>query len=615
MKPILFIAPFKSLASIAKKVIEEKKLDIPVIVAANERAIDFVKNASKEYVIISRGGTAEDLKNIQGKVIIEVTSTFSDIFFSIEYLMEKGYKKIAIVTRDNVIDHIGRTFNILATEIHLCPCKSDSEIHTTIAKLGHEGIDAVIGCNEAVKAAKKINIMTTYLQSGRLSVERAIDEAVTLVKTKQQERMQLDSLNAVIGNIQEGIVILDHEHKPVFYNAIAEHVFDKTKYKDWYKEVAPYLAEPKEEQLVDISGNKLLLKFISLKTGGEYGTDVLVFQEVKRIEHFEQKIRLSAHQKGLYAKHYFTDIMCCSEKMKELIHKAEKFARTNANVLIYGETGTGKEGMAQSIHNASERAKEPFVSVNCASLPPSLIESELFGYVDGAFTGARKAGKRGLFELAHKGTVFLDEIGELPRNLQGRLLRVLQEREVMRVGDDRIIPLDLRVICATNMDLQKLIKQGEFREDLYYRINVLKLILPPLRERKEDILDLMQFYLNKYGEKLNKKIEITAKASKCLQNYYWPGNVRELKNIAEVLSLECNDVIDDKKVVSALSDNGIKEEENTDRETLQIRIKDSMKEMEGEIIKQMLTRYTPEEICVKLRMSRVTLWRKCQSVS
>lgn len=226
------------------------------------------------------------------------------------------------------------------------------------------------------------------------------------------------------------------------------------------------------------------------------------------------------------------------QNMEQLVEKAKLFARTDSTVLIYGETGTGKEVLAQSIHNHSHRKSEPFVSLNCASLPPSLIESELFGYAEGAFTGARKQGKKGLFELANKGTIFLDEIGELTLDVQSRLLRVLQEREVMRVGDDKIIPLDVRVICATNRDLLKMASQGTFRLDLYYRINVLQLRIPALRERPKDIYELFTTYTKSFlGKAQSQNLTIDDDALCFLQSYPWPGNIRQLRNVSEAIVL------------------------------------------------------------------------------
>jgi transcriptional regulator with PAS, ATPase and Fis domain len=207
-------------------------------------------------------------------------------------------------------------------------------------------------------------------------------------------------------------------------------------------------------------------------------------------------------------------------------------------VLIMGESGTGKEMFAQSIHNASSRRKGPFVAVNCAALPENLLESELFGYAEGAFTGASRGGKMGLFEMGHRGTIFLDEISEISPKLQGRLLRVLQEREIMRLGDDRVIPVDVRVITATNQDLGRMMQENLFRTDLYYRVDILRLVIPPLRERREDIVPMMRHFLEFYCLRSKKEFkEIDLDTQNLLSGYHWPGNVRELRNVAERLAV------------------------------------------------------------------------------
>ena len=207
-------------------------------------------------------------------------------------------------------------------------------------------------------------------------------------------------------------------------------------------------------------------------------------------------------------------------------------AKSDSSILITGESGTGKEMFAQSIHNSSKRKEFQFVAVNCGALPESLLESELFGYEEGAFTGAKRGGKPGLFELAHKGTLFLDEIEEMPLKLQRSLLRVLQEREVMRLGGDRLISVDIRLIAATNRDLKGLLSDGRFREDLYYRLNVLPLFVPPLRARKEDISSL----ISGFKKSFNWEFSLSASAGKAIFDYSWPGNIRQLRNCIEYIS-------------------------------------------------------------------------------
>jgi PAS domain S-box-containing protein len=267
---------------------------------------------------------------------------------------------------------------------------------------------------------------------------------------------------------------------------------------------------------------------VSKKTTGA----LAIINEFTEQEKNQHKLRVQLTGKGHRAKYRFEDIYGKSPVMIELKNMAERMARSESSVLISGETGTGKELFAQAIHNASRRKDYQFVAVNCAALPESLLESELFGYDEGSFTGARKGGKLGLFELAHKGTIFLDEIGEMALDLQARLLRVIQEREVMRIGGDRVIKIDIRVIAATNQDLKKLVKQGTFRKDLYYRLNVLPLETVPLRNSKEDIVLLS----DRIKQELKLEFELSQDAMKAFKEHVWEGNVRELRNCIEYLA-------------------------------------------------------------------------------
>lgn len=230
----------------------------------------------------------------------------------------------------------------------------------------------------------------------------------------------------------------------------------------------------------------------------------------------------------------FDDILGNSDSLKKVLDLGRLVAKGDSTVLIRGESGTGKELFARAIHMESLRREKPFVAINCAALPESLLESELFGYSDGAFTGASKGGKIGLIEHANYGTLFLDEIGELSPHLQVKLLRVLQEGQVRRIGNREERLIDVRIIAATNRNLEEMIKTGDFREDFYYRLNVVPIIIPPLRQRKEDILLLVRFILKKFNSRLGKKIQsVSEDALKCLMEYHWPGNVRELENVLE----------------------------------------------------------------------------------
>lgn len=249
----------------------------------------------------------------------------------------------------------------------------------------------------------------------------------------------------------------------------------------------------------------------------------------RQVNYFQEHI--NPHSTARYG---FEDIVFQSPGMTGLLEEAKKIAQTNSHVIIWGESGTGKELLAHALHKESSRSGKPFIRVNCGAIPKELFESELFGYAEGAFTGAVKGGKKGKFELAHQGTLFLDEIGELPLQMQVKLLRVIQEKELERVGDGRHIPIDVRIIAATNRHLKKMVDEGEFREDLYYRLNVFQLRLPALRERKEDVAPIVKNLLGILAKELDKPgLTLTADTLSVLENYQWPGNIRELRNVLE----------------------------------------------------------------------------------
>ena len=292
--------------------------------------------------------------------------------------------------------------------------------------------------------------------------------------------------------------------------------------------LAASLSEGREEKEVVYLGKKPYTLHLHFESPLQHRhcfillTPIAASSSEKRCSHGVKK-------NSLPAKYHFSDILGHSPAVQKAIRLAQYYSGTDETILIFGESGTGKELFAQSIHNASRRRQSPFVAVNCAAIPDTLIESELFGYEEGAFTGARKGGKQGLFQTADNGTIFLDEIGDIPLSLQSRLLRVLEEREVMPVGSTSVIPIDVRVICATNRNLNEMVRQGTFREDLYYRLKILPLVIPPLRERVEDIPELLHSMAE--GARLPAQLEHR------LLHYTWPGNVRELRAFSSNLTI------------------------------------------------------------------------------
>ncbi|MDM8127836.1 sigma 54-interacting transcriptional regulator, partial [Paraclostridium benzoelyticum] len=292
--------------------------------------------------------------------------------------------------------------------------------------------------------------------------------------------------------------------------------------------------EKVKDEVIKYKNKYLNINKYDIESFGKVTGSYYCIQEITYIKKLEQNLSKKLRDKGQVARYNFNDIKTESIKMKKSKDLGKKISKSDYTVLITGESGTGKELMAQSIHNESLRSKQPFIAINCAAMPENLLESELFGYEEGAFTGALKGGKKGLFEQAHNGTIFLDEIGDMPIYLQTKLLRVLQENQVMRVGGESVIDIDVRVIAATNKNLLEMIRQEKFRADLYYRINVLPINIPSLRERKEDISMMLNYFMKK-------KRNISDEAKEILNKYSWPGNIRELKNTAMYIDIMCMD--------------------------------------------------------------------------
>lgn len=469
-----------------------------------------------------------------------------------------------------------------------------------------------------------------------LDLKRAIQQ----VAIGSQLQQTLDELKNMLNYSFEAICILDKEGRITAYNEQAINMFTPTEDGNYTgKYFAELVTTLEKDEFNDVlkKGKSYYSRIINVndmigmlnitpnnKDDISHGA-VVHFTTIQQIEKMESQVKSEIYQKGHYAKYNFNDILGESEAITKSKKLGERFSKYNANILIYGESGSGKELFAQSIHNASFRSNQPFVAINCGSLPTNLLESELFGYVEGAFTGALKKGKKGLFEIANKGTIFLDEISEIDAQGQTRLLRVIEERCVMRIGDDKVIPIDVRVIAASNKNLRKLSKEGKFREDLYYRLNVLTLNIPPLRERGQDVIILANNLINNFGQDYNKKILLSKEAEKILLNISWDGNVRQLRNFCERLV-----IIADHKYIE---DNDIKEQlELTDLTLLQtgtelldshleeskmetVQAKGSLLEAEKNSICKALeeTKGNREKAAEILGISKSTLWRKIKA--
>ena len=354
-------------------------------------------------------------------------------------------------------------------------------------------------------------------------------------KLLNEKETTTDKLNTLIKLMNEGIIITDAFGRIYLTNEKANQLLaERSKVLLGFNidEILPELeVNSTKEKMIKTPSSNLIVASVEIRSGEEVIGHIVTINDFEETEEKQHGLRAKLSENSHRARYHFEDILGTSPAIVKAVDDARQIAGGNGAVMIIGESGTGKELFAQSIHNGSARRKYNFVAVNCAAIPENLLESELFGYEEGSFTGARKGGKMGLFELAHRGTIFLDEIGEMPLPLQSKLLRVLEERKVMRVGGSKPIDIDVRIISATNKNLFDMVEEGDFREDLYYRLNVLPLFLPPLRERKEDILPI--FY--SLAHQMNSLMQLSPAALGALKNYSWRGNVRELRNVAEFL--------------------------------------------------------------------------------
>jgi PAS domain S-box-containing protein len=408
----------------------------------------------------------------------------------------------------------------------------------------HDPSGNIIG---AVNMSGNYRLLHKHTLGMVVGISNAIESALVTEKKVYELSTTNRFLKTIIESINDGLVILDKEGKITHLNSIAGGILGK--------EPPDAIGEPINKliktnfSLFDILNNRkgYLEKEITITPFGSKESFQYLLTE-KLVEDYEGKSqgimalfkemrkvhRLVGGIIGAKARFNFSDIIGNNKKLKRAVNLAKTASVSSCKILIQGESGTGKEIFAQAIHNNSNRRDKPFIAINCAAIPRDLVESELFGYEEGAFTGAKRGGRPGKFELAEGGTLFLDEIESMPLESQPKLLRVIESNQLMRIGGNKIITTDTRIISSTNQDLLLTVKKGNFREDLLYRINTVTVDIPPLRERKDDIPILTKYICNKIGSRLGKnKIKIYKQALKSLCNYNWPGNIRELENVLE----------------------------------------------------------------------------------
>ncbi|HFG9566356.1 AAA family ATPase, partial [Clostridioides difficile] len=523
--------------------------------------LDLMENQGRILVekgaqaIIGRGGGYSLVIDTVNVPVIPMNMKSTDLLRAIE-IAKKYSKKVVLILGDNEVsfDYVGWR-NVISTEITEEWFESKYEIRSKVVKYIDQKDEVVIvGGGLACSFARQYGIDSVFATASDESIREAVEYCKKLLDTLGEEKFNNEVLRNILDGIKDGVIAIDSNGSIILYNesaknmlkverkcALNKYILDVFPKMEWMLDCLHEKEDVEDRKIRNINNLIVNTRTTLIKVDNSTYGVLGIIQDITKLQNLERKIRFDLNQKGLYARYTFDDFLFKDKLTKEFIEEAKKIGKSDYTTLLYGESGSGKEIIAHSIHNISKRKDRPFVAINCATIAENLLESELFGYEEGAFTGARKGGKRGLFELAHGGTLFLDEINSLSFNIQTKLLRVIEERQIMRIGSDYIIPLDIRIIAATNESLTEKIVMGTFRADLFYRLSSLEINIPPLRDRREDIIPLFNNFVNEVLKddglnginSIDENFVLTKDEMDKLYNYSWPGNVRELKTIAQ----------------------------------------------------------------------------------
>ena len=544
MESIYFLAANETLkeeieAVLRQASVAEQKNYIPTKVAVLdfpnrfEQGRHLVEQGAQ--VIITHTGPYYELSQaIRDIPVLCLHYSTSDILYTLHQV--ENYEKIHLFLSQHVIFNEAMCWPEIRSKMVIHPYSADISPETLGAladAIPESPGTAIVSCL-VMPLLTHTRLPVFPITPGESAILSAYQYAHDLVLLNRREQNQISLLSSVLNNVDEGIIIYDKKGNITHFNPKAHHFLKFPRTPDTIQHMFPDLDEAFKKP--PFFQNRILHcpPYTLVATTRPFTLNdkpyfILNIRDVTELQRLEKNVRYKLSRTGLTARHTFSDILTRDKAMKRCIATAKIMAAYNAPVLIQGESGTGKELFAQSIHNASPRRNGPFVAINCAALPPDILESELFGYVGGTFTGARKEGKAGLFEIAHNGTIFLDEINSMPQDIQSKLLRVLETKQVMRLGSDYVIPLDIRIISASNADIIQSVRKGTFRRDLFFRINTLRLTLPPLNDRPSDIPYLFSYFLNTIS---GTSVPVPQTLKKILTHHHWWGNIRELYSVA-----------------------------------------------------------------------------------
>jgi len=614
MKPVIAVMSYGELTSLIRRNIHSflDVVEIKFINALMEDAIKIARKMEKEEVVdvfVCSGNSS--LSRYLQTPFVDIKTTGYDILLALKKACNYSNEVAIVINQNNRLEHLEDISDLITMAVKQVTYSCPQDAVEVLQHLARDGLNNIIGPGLVCEVSRKLGMNATLIFTAD-GVKKTLETAVSIALSKKAETEKAERFRVIIDFAHEGIIATDEKGTLTVFNPTAEK-FTKVKRESAIghsiKRIHPHTeilnviqsGIPRMQHIQTIDEIKVIANTIPIIVNDKVLGAVSTFQDIGTIQEVEENIRRNIYEKGLVAKFRLQDILGKSEQIVETNKKASLYAQRDSTILITGESGTGKELFAQGIHNASRRSKHPFVAINCQALPDNLLESELFGYEEGAFTGAKKGGKPGFFEIAHGGTIFLDEIGEISPLLQSRLLRVLEEREVMRIGSNKIIPVNIRVIAATNIDLWHMVEQKKFREDLYYRLNVLELDIPPLRKRKEDIPILVSKFISEFRKDLKEDVVAALISNPLFCTYDWPGNIRELKNIIERFA-----VLYDRNSDLTLLINSLFKRRRLEQNLSEMNeIKRVLKEVIG----------NKSIAAKKLGISRTTLWRRLKDYS
>jgi transcriptional regulator with PAS, ATPase and Fis domain len=616
---IAVIAPDVDLMGQFEKIRRETVTQFSLRKGLFEEAIVVARElvAQGAKILVSRGETTTQIRSAISVPVVDIPINVHDVIPLIDQARNYS-RRIAVVGFGAIVRAAQVAAPILSVELSIFKLHSTLEIPDVVAKVKEMGLTVLVGNPQSATLAETFGIKGFKLRSQDAMLLAALDEAAKLAEVVRRENEWRIRQQVFIDTAREGILVLDDRGRLLHSNQWIQ--LDPGIERAFFVPEEGWLRLRPGELMDAVRGGETWTGVHEAEGGAAYVCRVhpvaregqnfgaVVLLEKERGQ--DQPQRRDVFQKGLVAQHRLEDIVHESPAMRELLARARQYAGADSTVLVLGESGTGKELVAQSLHNASRRRHGPFVAVNCAALPENLLESELFGYQEGAFTGARRGGKKGFFELADSGTLFLDEIGEMALPMQVKLLRVLEERQIMRIGGERVIAVDVRLVCASNRDLARLVALKQFRQDLYFRINVLRLRLPPLRERGSCLEALIRHFLKEIGGRLDGPTSALApEAWGALRRHPYPGNVRELKSTIERLLVTCQGRTITEADVAACLD-----------ETAETACAEALPAVEGELLQseemRLIRRVLGEcggnraQAARRLGISTTTLWRR-----